>query len=209
MKLYDVEDVKLSKGTDITSISFPQSLSWNDFADAKEEWNLTYVDKVTAVGGRNYCNWVSGGLFGATKDQDLFTGDDEPQDAERVNQFNNTSLDSEASAAGQVMGPGGKCMVAALEDENISREPNNVPVMGTYLCNIKQYSSPYSIDPKYSIYRSYGNYFKPAKYDSRYINTIPSNWSIADVFDGDCFIEPFEYISEHKFDHPYLKYHRD
>jgi hypothetical protein len=29
------------------------------------------------------------------------------------------------------------------------------------------------------------------------------------VFDGDCFIQPFEYISEHKWAHPYLSNHRD
>lgn len=69
--------------------------------------------------------------------------------------------------------------------------------MGTYLCNIKQAGGSYNIDAKYSTYRSYGNYFKK------------NVTNVADVFDGDCFIQPFEYVSQHKWYHPYLPNNRN
>jgi len=52
---------------DITSVSFPEQLGWDDFATPKEEWEPICFDKVTGVGGRNFCNWVCGGLYGITR----------------------------------------------------------------------------------------------------------------------------------------------
>jgi hypothetical protein len=34
------------------------------------------------------------------------------------------------------MGPGGKCFLAAVDSDYLSKTPSNV-VMGTFLCNIK------------------------------------------------------------------------
>jgi hypothetical protein len=47
----------------VTSTGFPESLSWDDFATPVENWQLKYVDKITGVGGKSFCNWVCGGLY--------------------------------------------------------------------------------------------------------------------------------------------------
>lgn len=165
----------------VTSTGFPESLSWDDFATPVENWQLKYVDKITGVGGKSFCNWVCGGLYYAQKDQECG----------RDKQFNNPELEDRNSVWGGMMGPGGKCFLAAVDSDYLSKTPSNV-VMGTFLCNIKQAGGGYNIDAKYSTYRSYGNYFKK------------NATNVADIFDGDCFIQPFEYISQHKWYHPYM-----
>lgn len=63
-------------------------------------------------------------------------------------------------------------------------------ISGTYLCNLRQNTIPYG----------------GSDYSSRTLNTYVSNGEIrnandkhAYVFDGDCFIQPFEYVSCHKY----------
>lgn len=196
IKLYDAKTTT-KETEDITSVAFPEQLDWNDFGDVKEEWVSSYQNKVTAISGKNFCNWVCGGLIGATKDQGLHTWSNENTDGERINQYNNVSLDNEASAAGQIMGPGGKCALISVNGTELSEEEANSPIMGTYLCNIKKTSAPYGGDPRYSTYRSYGNYFH-----KDVVNVV-------DIYDGDCFIMPFEYVSCHKAYFPYLSYMRN
>lgn len=64
-------------------------------------------------------------------------------------------------------------------------------IVGTYLCNLRHSVIPYggSSNKAKSLntYTSYGDYF-----DATGTNVI---------FDGDCFIQPFEYVSMHKFYH--------
>ena len=195
IKMYNVNDVptrssEQSEQIKITSTGFPESLSWDDFATPVENWQLKYSDKVTGIGNRSFCNWVCGGLYNAQKDQDSTDAD---SGANR--QFNQPELEN-TSIWGGMMGPGGKCFLAAVDSDYLSKTPDNV-VMGTFLCNIKQAGGGYNSDAKYSIYRSYGNYFKR------------SAANVADVFDGDCFIQPFEYISQHKWYHPYIQSNRN
>lgn len=187
IKMYNIDDIddipspKPDK-IEITSTGFPESLGWDDFATPVENWQLKYVDKVTGVGGKSFCNWVCGGLYYAQKDQDR-DGTKDPQ------QFNEPQLE-DSSDWGGMMGPGGKCFLCAVDTDYLSKIPSNV-IMGTFLCNIKQSGGGYNGDAKYSTYRSYGNYFD-------------KDVTKADIFDGDCFIQPFEYISQHKWYHPYL-----
>lgn len=63
-------------------------------------------------------------------------------------------------------------------------------ISGTYLCNLRQRTTPY------------GGY----DYSARCLNTYVSygdvfsaNQKTANVFDGDCYIQPFEYVSCHKY----------
>lgn len=69
-------------------------------------------------------------------------------------------------------------------------------MLGTFLCNIRQNVIPYGgytyQDRQLSNYYSYGDYFIAT--DDAYT----SNGQKVPVFDGDCFIEPFEYVSMHK-----------
>ena len=171
----------------IENTAYPDSLGWDDFATVAEDWTLKYTDKLTAIGTKNFCNWVSGGLYG-TKD--------EAQVGEGVQFTNARGNLGNTSTCGGMMGPGGKCMLIQVDNDFLAKVPDQDIVMGTYLCNIKQASAGYPTDKTLSTYRSYGNYFDRSV-------------SIADVFDGDCFVQPFEYISQHKWAHPYLSNHRD
>ena len=69
-------------------------------------------------------------------------------------------------------------------------------IAGTYLCNLRQTVTPYGGFTRQArvlnSYYSYGNYFK--KNDSD-----PQVGQVCQVFDGDCFIMPFEYVSMHKY----------
>ena len=63
-------------------------------------------------------------------------------------------------------------------------------ISGTYLCNLRQRTTPY------------GGY----DYSARCLNTYVSygdvfsaDQKVANVFDGDCYIQPFEYVSCHKY----------
>lgn len=192
IKLYNQTQIPIGKPDtiEITSTGFPDTLNWDDFATPVENWQLKYIDKVTGVGGRNFCNWICGGLYYAQRGEDIDQANfvnKEDEDRDWIHTLQDTN------EAGGMMGPGGKCMVVAVNDDYLSKTPQNV-VMGTFLCNIKQVGTGYNMDPKYSIYRSYGNYFRT---------------STADVFDGDCFIQSFEYISQHKWNHPYMSNRRD
>lgn len=189
VKLYGLTDISDKSSVDIKSIGFPESLSWDDFADAKETYTLKYTDKLTTVGGKNFCNWVSGGMYGADHDTDIWSSGGTDID---LNRLRNLDLEDDSFPGGGMMGPGGKTMVVALENGSLGHEYPGAPMFGTYLCNIKKNGTPKG-DPKYSTYRSYGNY-----------SIVKTSQNEIEVFDGDCFIQPFEYISLHKWYHPYL-----
>lgn len=63
---------------------------------------------------------------------------------------------------------------------------------GTYLCNLKQNTVPYNgyqyTSRLTNTYVSCGNYYKYNSKDEKKI-----------VFNGDCYIQPFEYVSAHKY----------
>lgn len=197
IKLYNKTQKASLSGIDkinITSTGYPDSLNWDDFATGVENWQLKYVDHVTGVGGKNFCNWVCGGMYGMVREEAAKDGGDT-----NAYVFTDGHLRlADESPVGAMMGPGGKCMLLCVDNDYFAKVPDQNIIMGTYLCNIKQAGGSYNIDAKYSTYRSYGNYF----------NKQAGN-NTADVFDGDCFIQPFEYVSQHKWYHPYLPNNRN
>jgi hypothetical protein len=117
---------------------------------------------------------------------------------------------------GGIQGPGGKTMLLKLETDgydDITKYLNATVIdrkatgdniqdsmFGTYLCNVRQNVTPY------------GGYSDEAKklsnyYSYSYYNDA-SEQSLS-VFGGDCFIQPFEYVSMHKFYHNKVKYPRN
>lgn len=72
---------------------------------------------------------------------------------------------------------------------NIYKYMYKPSIFGTYLCNIQQYITPYGgssySEKQLNVYNSYGNYYSS------------ENNSVF-IFDGDTFIQPFEYVSMHK-----------
>lgn len=176
----------------IESTGFPDTLSWDDFASSKEEYQLKYIDKVCAVGSTNFVNWVSNGVYNMD-----WQNESTPEGPYRHFKLDQEHLNDTSSIVGSMMGPGGKCFVAKLNSNDFANNRGIVEnhYFGTYLCNIRKKSTPYGGDSdsakENSTYRSFGNLF-----DSSVTNPI--------VFDGDCYILPFEYVSQHKWYHPYL-----
>lgn len=76
-----------------------------------------------------------------------------------------------------------------LQQERIFRDS----ALGTYLCNLRKTASPYGGSDfesrRLNIYFSYGDMFD-------------ANNGTSTVFDGDCFILPFDYVSMHKYYDP-------
>lgn len=68
-------------------------------------------------------------------------------------------------------------------------------LMGTFLCNLRKNVIPYggysAVDRSLNTYCSYGNYFKKDDTNTKHV-----------IFDGDCYIQPFEYVSMHKQANP-------
>lgn len=192
VKLYNKNGLsELLTPVEVNSVGFPETLSWDSFATAEEKFKLQYPDKVTAIGGKNFVNWVCNGLYNIDGQEqiDIWSYDG------GYNFYNDGELDQSSCMIGTMMGPGGKCFLISLANDSLGGIPADYPDMGTYLCNIKHnvtgamYGGSTDNAKESSIYRSYGDYFKTPR---------------AFVFDGDCFIMPFEYISQHKWYHPYL-----
>ena len=68
-------------------------------------------------------------------------------------------------------------------------------LVGTFLCNLRKNVIPYggysAVDRSLNTYCSYGNYFKKDDANTKHV-----------IFDGDCYIQPFEYVSMHKQANP-------
>ena len=178
-----------TKSYNVSSISFPETLDWNDFATSSADaakMELIYIDKVTNIGGKNFVNWVCGGLYGR-----IFQG---------VEPFIHIDWLKDGSYENiGTMGPGGTCAMIRIEDANkklVSSVPKSAMV-STYICNLKKklVLPDNQISKKNSIYRSFGDYFSASQ-------------RTAYIFNGDCFIQPFEYIAQHKFTHPSSKFWR-
>jgi len=175
---------------------------WNEFVeqtvnDGSTVYHSIYKDRPVSIGGDNYVNWVIGGLYGL-RDSGTFVGigeDNFPEGYMNVandtydNENNHNLLDDGDSIMGSIIGPGGKCYVLSVNSEDAFPMNPTTNNLGTYLCNIRQSVVPYGGSDEKSIelsnYTSYGDYFS-------------SNKHTVAVFDGDCFIEPFEYVSQHK-----------
>lgn len=237
VKLKDVSEYKY----EILQIAFPESMKWNEFAGSSKPengiWPLTYTDKITSIGNRNFNNWVSGGGYGIPMEKN------EALEEGSIYMTNEDALKNTESMIGHMFGPGGKCILLNLdvkkgkndypeyemqdiiatgnayecsnsslsniEEQKLTVVPdtssvdyvNNTLVyresaLGTLLCNLRQNVIPYGGNTASiratSNYFSYGDYFE--KDSSR-----------ASVFDGDCYIQPMEYVSLHKWYHPSIE----
>lgn len=193
IKLYNHTDINenIDDVYKIKSIGFPDTLNWDEFASPAEQYQLQYISKVCSVGGANFTNWVANGLYNMDYQNESLDDTDSAWYPYKLDQGH---LDDKACLIGAMMGPGGKCFVAKLDTTELAGiEGENY--FGTYLCNIKHKVTPYGGTNKSSIenstYRSFGDLFD-------------SSQTTCTVFDGDCYIVPFEYVSQHKWYHPYL-----
>ena len=185
-KLYYSKDILPDSAEyEIQSTGFPETLNWDDFATPQsEKFQLIYPDKVTAIGGKNFTNWVCGSMFGRT-------------DETKIKLPSNDSLKDGACKKITSMGPGGKCALLSINSGQISASVPNKDLICSYICNIKKRSvlDESNTAKKNAVYRSFGDYYS-------------ADEKSGFIFNGDCFIQVFEYIAQHKFAHPSSKYYR-
>lgn len=194
-------------------------------------WTKSFNDKIDAIGNTNYCNYVSGGGFSQNieaKDGDNFVRDCQlygpggscmllqidPYDSYLDNvSYDKTVPNPETQILFDTFGTSGAVnsntfsVPKGSEDlytitgfSNSSEEEvwaviKPESLIGTFLCNLRKNVIPYggysAVDRSLNTYCSYGNYFKKDDTNTKHV-----------IFDGDCYIQPFEYVSMHKQANP-------
>lgn len=194
IKLYNRSTLNENKTIGIDQIKPADTLSWNDFISSNVSENNTsyyaaYEDKQTSIGGVGYTNFVVGGLYGIPYNGSVDNIEWGKQEETSSDEYN--YLDDGDSIMGAAVGPGGKCFVMSMKGTQLvgyDTTTSNIH-LGTYLCNIQQNVIPYGgndeIAKETSSYNSYGDYFDALE-------------TTVNIFDGDTFIQPFEYVSQHK-----------
>lgn len=193
IKLYNTKDLTDSNSSSIRikNSSFPEDPKWDQFINKSgSSYNSDYVSNQTSCGSYSFSNWVTGTAYGA-----------DPKDF-----FNETRLwNSEGTGNWHnglnVYGIGGRCLLLNVDKLFTSVNERGV----TYLCNIQHEIRPYGGYSRQakegSVYYSYGNYGTLI----RSLPTGPIPFPIGEnlqVFDGDAYINAFEYISMHKIYSP-------
>lgn len=194
-------------------------------------WTKSFNDKIDAIGNTNYCNYVSGGGFSQNieaKDGDNFVRDCQlygpggscmllqidPYDSYLDNvSYDKTVPNPETQILFDTFGTSGAVnsntfsVPKGSEDlytitgfsnsseEEVSAVIKPESLIGTFLCNLRKNVIPYggysAVDRSLNTYCSYGNYFKKDDTNTKHV-----------IFDGDCYIQPFEYVSMHKQANP-------
>lgn len=193
-------------------------------------WTKSFNDKIDAVGNTNYCNYVSGGGFSQNleaKDGDNFVRDCQlygpggscmllqidPYDSYLDNtSYDKTVPNPETQILFDTFGTSGAVnsntfsvpkgsedlyTITGVLSDGSERFAVIKPesLMGTFLCNLRKNVIPYggysAVDRSLNTYCSYGNYFKKDDTNTKHV-----------IFDGDCYIQPFEYVSMHKQANP-------
>lgn len=208
-----------------------------DIKDGDDVDTFTYQDFLSPIGDKNHLDWIISSLYGIKiknfpdLDDGQHTGAWElsgligPSDrcallqldisdykfSQTVAAFSRKAKDRNTGYITDKKAPESEVNGMTLdrvyipnpEDDqlnfvNVYRES----MLGTYLCNIRHDVIPYGghsyQDRRLSIYSSYGDFV---------IRTGESN--VSQVFDGDCYIQPFEYVSMHRGYFYDLKYYRN
>lgn len=196
LKLYLKDDAKyfdpenVDDRFEVTDYKIPQTIQWNQVyqssvVDEKTTYQKKYEDYVTSVQSGMFCNIIIGGTYGVDVKN-------------AINKDNITNM-LNVGHTNHITGLGGPCIVISTKGEpfkgiDFSSNEDLNSILGTYICNLQQNVVPYGGDSdeakSLNTYYSYGDFFE--------INR-ENNSQVCTIYDGDCFILPFEYISMHKY----------
>lgn len=192
-----------------------------------ETYSLKYTNTSTAIGNNSFVNWVSNGAYNVPATGDWSTlkldqanlQDDmllqtnvvmgpggacmllNVKDADVAlwnsaavpnDQFITSYMYSCSVLNGAIVGSGKKIYVVPE-----SR-------LGTFLCSIQHTITPYSgfsyENRKQDIYYSFGDVFVPTEVGASQTHlNLPEGWYRRPVFNGDCYRQAMEYVSQHKY----------
>lgn len=212
----------------INDINMASDLNWDDGVtdvenDGKSAVTSKYIDKEDAIGTYRFNNWVSWNRYGDSQydemlrfDRVRYSSTNRDSLVQKVimgpggrclllnTDYNGYLTDTIGSTNTTIVDydnyPSVKDIKADKNKEGVQAELQYSgdtiyaeSALGTYLCNIKHNVSPYGgssyTDRQLSNYYSYGDYHIIGETSQQQIS----------VFDGDCFIEPLEYTSMHKW----------
>lgn len=180
----------------IKAYSFAQDSKWDGFISKTGDkiYDKKYKENSAVCGNYEFCNYVMGSTYDAPIDE-IITED-------HANYMGNGGKED------TMFGAGGRTMLIQLDSskDNIFWKTHgkssaiDVSNFGTYLCNITQEILPYGGSSnqarKTNVYYGDGDYVNVK--NGQVETTI-------EVYNGDCYIMPFEYISMHKIYCPYDK----
>lgn len=192
-----------------------------------ETYSLKYTNTSTAIGNNSFVNWVSNGAYNVPATGDWSTlkldqanlQDDmllqtnvvmgpggacmllNIKDADVAlwnsaavpnDQFITSYMYSCSVLNGAIVG-GGKKIYVVPESR-----------LGTFLCSIQHTITPYSgfsyENRKQDIYYSFGDVFVPTEVGASQTHlNLPEGWYRRPVFNGDCYRQAMEYVSQHKY----------
>lgn len=192
-----------------------------------ETYPLKYTNTSTAIGNNSFVNWVSNGAYNVPATGDWSTlkldqanlQDDmllqtnvvmgpggacmllNIKDADVAlwnsaavpnDQFITSYMYSCSVLNGAIVG-GGKKIYVVPESR-----------LGTFLCSIQHTITPYSgfsyENRKQDIYYSFGDLFVPTEVGTSQTHlNLPEGWYRRPVFNGDCYRQAMEYVSQHKY----------
>ena len=201
---------------DIKACVTSNDLGWDDvFTVSGNTLKIKYQNFENAVGNATYNNVIMGGQYGTPSDNDDEVAFKDAEPFKSDVGYNFYALggpclllqtnDLKSGLTRDLQSPLVKSIIGDLEHSYGSDEPIDPVVarnltqkqFGTFLCNIIQNVDPYggsSINAiQLSTYYSYGNYHVLDSSESS------NKSSEIEVFDGDCMIQPFEYMSAHKY----------
>lgn len=180
-KLYNSAEITSSAINQVNNATLATDSKQDEFLDGAGEQSIPkYMNNSITCGDASFCNWIVGTAYGL--DSKYIVKKD------RVNTNVPGSDEDEQWRIGlNVFGIGGRCML--LNVEHMYNQVSDTKIGGTILCNLQHDVIPYggysSYDKSFNTYYSYGNY------SSKYDTTMT-------VFDGDCYVDVFEYVSSHK-----------
>lgn len=212
----------------ITNYKFIESLKWDSLATVKDgKASETYSDKITNIGKYNFCNivcWYGYNELFVAENKDkiyfdnwspyatggscmLITIDNEWSNIIKDRYYNNYIL-SDTIGTDNIDMPiqvdndvekiqytdantNDGISIEYIGEKNDRRTYIYNSTLGTFICNITRDTIPYGGFSKYakqnSLYYSYAN-----------IKLYESGENKIDVFNGDTYINPFEYVAAHK-----------
>lgn len=194
-----------------------------------ETYSLKYTNTSTAIGNNSFVNWVSNGAYNvpATGDWSTLKLDQANLQDDMLLQTNVVMgpggacmllniKDADVALWNSAAVPNNQfkdttsymysCSVLNGAIVGGSEKIYVVPEsrLGTFLCSIQHTITPYSgfsyENRKQDIYYSFGDVFVPTEVGASQTHlNLPEGWYRRPVFNGDCYRQAMEYVSQHKY----------
>ena len=194
-----------------------------------ETYSLKYTNTSTAIGNNSFVNWVSNGAYNvpATGDWSTLKLDQADLQDDMLLQTNVVMGPGGACMLLNIKDADVALWNSAAVPNEAFKDTksymykhttlNGLPIgggekiyvvpesrLGTFLCSIQHTITPYSgfsyENRKQDMYYSFGDVFVPTEVGASQTHlNLPEGWYRRPVFNGDCYRQAMEYVSQHKY----------